>query len=193
MAAPYTHLLLATAEAKATVGRTEAVVMGEAGVENIESDKFIPLLFRSEFVWASRVAKHWENALALAADNLGNKRVGRERRAAHDRAVGHAAVRHPQRGVVHITAVGVAEGVLDGSRDLAVELRDVGGDGAGRGADGHHGQVDPRLVELELLRRLLPALAVGSVESGSGACVVVESNVDDPTAARTCQHSQEDE
>ena len=40
--------------------------------------------------------------------------------------------------------------------------------------NGHDGRVDTGLVELELLRRLLPALAVGSVEPRGGARVIVE-------------------
>ena len=38
-----------------------------------------------------RVAHHRGDALALAPDDLGDEGVGRQRRAAHDRAVGHAA------------------------------------------------------------------------------------------------------
>ena len=58
---------------------------------------------------ALRVAHHRSDALALATNNLGDERVGRKRRAAHDRAVGHTAVGHAQRRVVEITAVGAAE------------------------------------------------------------------------------------
>jgi hypothetical protein len=58
---------------------------------------------------ASCVAHHRSDALALATNNLGNERVGRKRRAAHDRAVGHTAVGHAQRRVVEVTAVGAAE------------------------------------------------------------------------------------
>jgi hypothetical protein len=58
---------------------------------------------------ALRVAHHRSDALALATNNLGDERVGRKRRAAHDRAVGHTAVGHAQRRVVEVTAVGAAK------------------------------------------------------------------------------------
>lgn len=60
---------------------------------------------------AVRVAHHRSDALALAIDDLRDKRVGREQRAAHDRTVGNTAVRHAQRRIVEITAVGATKGV----------------------------------------------------------------------------------